>query len=89
MRNNNKGFSVIEVLIIAVIVIGIAGAGWIVFKRRNTNSTATNKTETSQNQPSDKTISSKQDLNNTAKELNNTDIDGQLSTSDIDQALSE
>ena len=89
MRINNKGFSVIEVLIIAVIVIGIAGAGWIVFKRRNTNSTATNKTETSQNQPSDKTISSKQDLNNTAKELNNTDIDGQLSTSDIDQALSE
>lgn len=89
MRNNNKGFSVIELLIVAFIVIGIAGAGWLVFKRRNTNSTATNKTETSQNQPSDKTISSKQDLNNTAKELNNTDIDGQLSTSDIDQALSE
>ncbi len=89
MRNNNKGFSVIELLIVAFIVIGIAGAGWLVFKRRNTNSTATNKTETSQNQPSDKTISSKQDLNNTAKELNNTDIDGQLSTSEIDQALSE
>lgn len=89
MRINNKGFSVIELLIVAFIVIGIAGAGWLVFKRRNTNSTATNKTETSQNQPSDKTISSKQDLNNTAKELNNTDIDGQLSTSDIDQALSE
>lgn len=89
MRNNNKGFSAIELLIVALIVIGIAGAGWLVFKRRNINSTATNKTETSQNQPSDKAISSKQDLNNTAKELNNTDIDGQLSTSDIDQALSE
>jgi len=89
MRNNNKGFSVIELLIVAFIVISIAGAGWLVFKRRNTNSTATNKTETLQNQPSDKAISSKQDLNNTAKELNNTDIDGQLSTSDIDQALSE
>jgi type II secretory pathway component PulJ len=89
MKNNNKGFSVVEVVIGIFIIAAVAGSAWLVLSRRQNNKSDTSATQSSQNQVSDKAISNENDLKNSAAELNSTDIDSQLDTTDVDQALAQ
>lgn len=86
MKNNNKGFGAIELLIILIIVIAVVGAGWFVMMRNDSSKTTI---QSSQTKSDDQPITNKDELTSVSSDLEKLDIDGQLNTNDLDQALAE
>lgn len=55
---NQKGFSVVEILIV-IVVVGLLGAvGWLVYDRQSKNNDSSNKSQTSSTAPTDTTTKS-------------------------------
>ena len=88
MKNfKNDGFGMMELLVVVFIVLAVVATGLFVNQRRSNSNTktASSVSDTS----SDQKIATAQDLTSTKKELDKTDIDSELDTSEIDQALAE
>jgi prepilin-type N-terminal cleavage/methylation domain-containing protein len=72
MKNNQKGFSAVEVLIV-ILIVGLIGAvGWFVYDRQNTDKTATN--NVGQSDDSDKNAEYSQELKQGYKLYENDDL---------------
>lgn len=89
MKINNKGFSAVEAIFGILIIGAIAGSAWFVIYRRQNNTASDISKQSSQSQQNDKAISGQVDLQSSIAELNATDIDGQLDTSEVNQSLAQ
>lgn len=86
IKLNQQGFSIVEAVLILV-VIGILGfIGWRVYDANKAEDTTNTTTQT---ESTDTPIEEAEDLDAAAAELNNEDIDAQLDTSELDEALTE
>lgn len=88
-RNNQKGFAhVMGLLLIVLVVAAGTFVGWRVFSNQNAvTDNGTDQAASQSAQPPQ--INSSDDLENAETYLNETDIDEQLNTSEIDSTLSE
>ena len=87
MNSNQKGFSAAH-LLIGLVVVGLIGfAGWRVYDSQN--STNDQPASVVQEEDSVPQVNSASDLNEMESYLNSQDIDKDLDTSELDEALSE
>lgn len=84
---NNRGFSVIEVLLVLVIIGLLAFAGWTVYK--NNDSEENSNAQTGTTQQTAPVVESTEDLTEAEEFLETADVDAELDTSEIDEALAE
>jgi|GEM_PF-2555905 competence protein ComGC len=80
---NKHGFAFVELLLIVAI---IALAGFFVVTIMNRDDTVNTDQTTTEQTPE---VNNSEDLNEAEQFLDNTDIDSELDTSEIDQALEE
>ncbi len=86
-NRNQKGFAALEIIIV-VVVVGILGfAGWLVYDRQKSNNDTTDTVQTTES--TDQEVKSAEDLKKVEDQLNQSDIDKELDTTEIDAALSE
>jgi prepilin-type N-terminal cleavage/methylation domain-containing protein len=88
MNKNDKGFSLVEALLVIAVLAIIGLLGWNFFNRQAANNTS--KTSTSNNSTVEATlpaVNSKEDLKTAEDAINAIDIDGAINTSDIDASL--
>ncbi len=81
---NKKGFSTIEVLIVAVIIVVICAVGWMVLKRQSDTKDTNNVSTSEASLPP---VNSKSDLTSAENAVKSIDIDKAIDTSDIDASL--
>ena len=90
MKLNNRGFSAIEGIAILVIVAIIGFVGWKVYSSQDQGSTdAPQITEQQSDAEQAPDVNSSEDLEQAEDYLNEQNIDEQLDTSEIDEALAE
>ncbi|MDZ7744199.1 MAG: hypothetical protein U5K77_00345 [Candidatus Saccharibacteria bacterium] len=88
MRNNQQGFSAIAIIAILVVVAVVAFAGWRVYDAQE-NGTESTPEVTSQERTPAPEVSDSQDLEEAESYLKDIDVDSELDTSEIDEALNE
>lgn len=87
-RNNQRGIAHLGILLLVVVVAAIGLVGWKVYEKQQTaNAPATSQTETEASDVPQ--VNSASDLKEAEDYVRNTDVDGQLDTTEIDAALSE
>lgn len=76
MARNNKGFSIVEVLIIVLVLALVGFIGWKVWDNLANKPAATNDTTTQQETTPATEVESKSDLDKVDKTLDDTNVDG-------------
>lgn len=87
LRSNQKGFSAAGLVLLLVVLALIAFAGWRVFSSQQSNTAQP--AGNGETQTAIPEVKSKQDLKRSEEFLNATDIDSELDTSELDEALNE
>lgn len=90
ITDNQNGFGVVEILLVTVIVGLIGFAGWRFYSTQD--SAAPTADSTSQTTPAGNdvpTVNDSEDLKNAEDFMNDANIDEELSTSELDEALTE
>lgn len=85
MKNLQKGFSAVEVVLVLVFVLAIGGAGYYVINNQNDDAETTEQTTT---QVEAAPIESVEDIDKELSEIDAVDIDSELDTSELDAELS-
>lgn len=90
MNLRNKGFSLVEALLIVAVIGIIAFVGWRVWDASQSADTGsdvqTSEQTTAENAPA---VESSEDLGEAEEFLNNTNVDEELDTSELDGVLNE
>lgn len=89
MNSDNKGFTIVEIVLVLFLMVAVGGVGYYVWKSNQTasNSNTTNTSESVAESDEVPEIKNSGDLKEAETYLDQTDIDKQLDTSDIDSAL--
>ena len=85
---DTKGFAVLG-LVLIVLLVGVIGfAGWTVYSnsKDDTNSTATSE-QVAADETAEQTINTASDIDTSTQELDSADIDSQLDTSGLDEDI--
>jgi predicted negative regulator of RcsB-dependent stress response len=87
-ENTNKqaGFGIVEAVVVFAIIALVVIAGWFVYQRVNQDNDAAN--ETSAQVEEAPQVENAADLAESEQYLEDLDIDGQLDTSELDEAVS-
>lgn len=86
MNKMQKGFTVVEAVIL-IAIVGLVGViGWKVYDNSRAKDNVATTTTATDEVP---TVTSASDLIDAEDYLNKTDIDSELSTSEIDEALEQ
>jgi len=94
-RITSRGFSIIEVVIILVVIVMIAGLGYAFFARKdqplaNNDSTSTSQTDTIPEPTKEVTaIASSDDLDTITKELDQLDMDDTSDDASLNSSMSD
>jgi len=89
LRTSQRGFALIEIILVVAILAVIGFVGWSFYnslQNQQANDTSTTE-QTSATQPPE--VETSDDLKKASEFITKTDIDKQLDTSEIDSALSE
>lgn len=86
--SNQHSTAKVRLLVLAVVFAVIALVGWIVFEKEQTASSS-DEAKAGTQQAEMPEVNSASDLKNAEDFVNGTDVDGQLDTSELDEALSE
>ncbi len=86
---NKKGFAPVAVVVIVLVIVAAGYAGWVVYdKQRNKSDTAQQQSfVTSETSNSQAPFTKASDIDASIKDLDKTQLDSDLSTSDIDADL--
>lgn len=88
MNKNDKGFSVVEVLLVLAVIAIIGLLGWAFFNRQATNNTSdTNTGNSASVEATLPAVNSKDDLQAAEDAVNAIDVDKSIDASDIDASL--
>ncbi len=88
MNKNNKGFSVVEIIIVLAVIAIIGLVGWNIFSRQATDSpTDTNASDSTSVEMTLPAVNSKDDLQAAEDAVNAIDIDESIDMGDIDASL--
>lgn len=85
---NQKGFSIVEVVLVIIVLAILVLVGWLFYKNTNQMNKSTDQT-TQQSKNEVPEVKNTEDLKKTEDYLKQSDIDKQLDTSEIDSALNE
>lgn len=84
MRSKQNGFTPVEVVLVVVVVALLAFAGYRLWQAQQDGQPSTGTTTTEEGAPE---VNSADDLDEAEEFLNESDIDSELDTSDIDETL--
>lgn len=93
--SSNKGFTVVEILVVIVVVVGLGLGGWLVYQRNNDAKTAVTASDTSsQSQDAQditvtapEEIKSTKDLDAAGSALDSVNLDSDTADKELDSAL--
>lgn len=88
-RNNRLGLTRLKILLLVVVIAVVGLVGWKFYEKQQqpANNPGTTQVEAEQSEPPE--VNSANDLKEAEDFVKDTDIDGQLDTTEIDAALSE
>lgn len=89
-RNNQSGFSVVELVIVLAVVVVLGFVGYSVYKSQNNktdDTTTTSQSATASDVPSAPTINSTSDLDEAAIMLDQTDTSSSSDSAQLDSEL--
>jgi prepilin-type N-terminal cleavage/methylation domain-containing protein len=89
MSSNNKGFSVVEILIVVAVVGLIGFVGWKVYDNRQSDNSKQQASTEQQDADAVPAVNGTSDLKESEDYLNSQDIDKELDTTELDEALAE
>lgn len=88
-RYTQRGFAILETLLIAGVIAIVAAAGWYIYQRQQTNDSAstTNTSPTIEVVPTAPAVTTAGDLDKAAQTLDQTQLDTAADTTQLDKDL--